>query len=357
MRNRLHILITTDFKRRGILSRSTIYDIAKEAGVSPSTVSRALQDHPRIGAKTKARIQALAKEMGYVPSAVARGLKTNRSHVLGVIVHRIEDPYLTDVLRGIEDTLHAAGYSLFLAATQRISDREQEVMQVMSEKRVDGVIISSSHINMKRLRQLDQYGIPSVLINNQEMLEPDTYSVYNDDVYAMNQLLQHVIGLGHERIAYLGSPRAGRTNAKRQQGYEEALNQTGLKLYPGYISNCENGRPQGGAQGMRNLLNLEEKPTSVVCYNDMVAIGAIQAIHQAGFCVPDNISVTGFDNIDLAAYITPPLTTFHQPRYQLGQQAAIMMLHALNGEATPAQPQVSILRGELIIRQSTAPPN
>jgi len=339
------------------LTRSTIYDIAKKAGVSPSTVSRALQDHPRIGIKTKARIQALAKEMGYVPSAVARGLKTNRSRALGVIVHRLEDPYLTDVLRGIEDTLHASGYSLYLAATQRIPDREQEVIQGMSERRVDGVIISSSHINLKRLRQLDQYGIPSVLINNQEMQEPDTCSVYNDEVYAMNQLLKHLIGLGHERIAYLGSPRAGRTNAKRQQGYEEALSQAGLKLRKDYISNGVNGRPQGGAQGMRQLLDLEKMPTAVVCYNDMMAIGAIQTIHQAGLCVPNDISITGFDNVDLAAFVTPPLTTFAQPRYKLGQRAAKMMLQALNGESTSDQPQILILRGELVIRQSTASPN
>ena len=126
-------------------------------------------------------------------------------------------------------------------------------MRAMSEMRVDGVIISSSHIDMKRLKQLDHYGIPSVLINNQEMLEPDTYSVYNDDAYAMNQILQHVIGLGHKRIAYLGSPRAGRTNAERQHGFEEALSQAGLKLYPGYVSYGEDGRPQGGAQGMRKL--------------------------------------------------------------------------------------------------------
>ncbi|MCB8945112.1 MAG: LacI family DNA-binding transcriptional regulator, partial [Ardenticatenaceae bacterium] len=312
------------------MARLTIYDIAKEAKVSPSTVSRALQDHPRIGAETKTRIQTLAKEMGFVPSAVARGLKTNRSHVLGVIVHRLEDPYLTDVLRGIEDTLHESDYSLFLAATQRIPRREQKVMQAMSERRVDGVIISSSHMNLERLRQLTHHDIPSVLINNQELLEPDTYSIYNDDVYAMNQLLQHVIGLGHKRIAYLGSPRAGRTNAERQRGYEDALHQAGQEFRPEYIANCENGRPQGGAQGMQQLLALSEIPTAVICYNDMIAIGAIQTIHQAGLSVPEDISLTGFDNVELSAYTTPPLTTFHQPRYELGQQAAKMILNALD---------------------------
>ncbi|MCA9916445.1 MAG: LacI family DNA-binding transcriptional regulator [Anaerolineales bacterium] len=338
------------------MSRSTIYDIAEKAGVAPSTVSRALQDHPRIGIKTKTRVQKLANEMGYVPSAAARSLSTNRSRVLGVIVHRLEDPYLTEVLKGIEDTLQSSRYSLLLAATQRIPEREKETMRAMSERRVDGIIIGSSHIGMKRLRQLDNYGIPSVLINNQEMLEPDTYLVYNDELYAMDKIVQHLSSIGHERIAYLGSSSAGRTNAKRQQGYEVGMRQAGLSVRQEYDLNCVNSQPQAGAQGMRQLLNLEELPTAVVCYNDMMAIGAMQAIHQAGLHVPDDISVTGFDNIDLAGYITPPLTTFHQPRYELGQQAAKMMLYALNEEEATAQPQVSILRGELIVRQSTSPP-
>jgi DNA-binding LacI/PurR family transcriptional regulator len=348
--------VTTVYLKGVVLSRSTIYDIAKKANVSPSTVSRALQDHPRIGAETKARIQTLAKEMGYVPSAVARGLKTSRSNVLGVIVHRIEDPFLTELLRGIEDTLHGSGYSLFLAASQKDPEREREVVQAMSERRVDGVILSSSRFSLKSLHQLDHYGIPSVLINNQAKWEPDRYSIYHNEVYAMNQILEHVIDLGHKRIAFLGNSRGGRTTAERQQGFEESLDQTGMEIAPDYIAFGETGIPEGGAQGMRKLLKLKEMPTAVVCHNDMMAIGAIQAVHQAGLRVPEDISVTGFDNIDLAAYINPPLTTFHQPRYELGQQAANMMLRVLNGDKGSQQPDVVVLRGKLIERASTAVP-
>jgi DNA-binding LacI/PurR family transcriptional regulator len=294
--------------------------------------------------------------MGYVPSAVARGLKTSRSNVLGVIVHRIEDPFLTELLRGIEDTLHGSGYSLFLAASQKDPEREREVVQAMSERRVDGVILSSSRFSLKSLHQLDHYGIPSVLINNQAKWEPDRYSIYHNEVYAMNQILEHVIDLGHKRIAFLGNSRGGRTTAERQQGFEESLDQTGMEIAPDYIAFGETGIPEGGAQGMRKLLKLEKMPTAVVCHNDMMAIGAIQAVHQAGLRVPEDISVTGFDNIDLAAYINPPLTTFHQPRYELGQQAANMMLRVLNGDKGSQQPDVVVLRGKLIERASTAVP-
>lgn len=335
----------------------TIKDIAKVAGVSHTTVSRALNNHPAISSNTVARIKILADELGYVPSAAARGLKTNRSGVLGVIVHRIEDPFLTEVLQGIEDVLHEAGYSLFLAASQRDPEREKAVIQAMGERRVDGVIIiSSAQMDMEKLRQLDRFGVSYVLINNQTMDELDTYSVYHDDAYGSSQIVQHLRSLGHERIAYLGSARAVRTNAKRQEGYETALQQAGLAIRPEYIATGANGMPTGGAQGMQALLALSERPTAVICFNDMMAIGGIQAIQQAGLRVPEDISVTGFDNIELAAYITPPLTTFHQPRYELGQEAANMMVRVIHQDRASLRPDIVVLRGELIIRQSTTAP-
>jgi len=335
----------------------TIKDIAKVAGVSHTTVSRALNGHPAISTETVERIKLLAEELGYVPSAAARGLKTNRSHVLGVIVHRIEDPFLAEVLKGIEDTLHVSEYSLFLAATRRDPKREQRVIQVMGERRVDGVIISSTQINFDRIRQLNRFGIPFVLINNQAMDEPDTYSIYHDDAYGSSQIMQHLLDLGHERIAYLGYSLGGRTNAKRLEGYEIALRQSGLRQRSEYIASATIGTPAGGAQGIQALLGLKELPTAVMCYNDMMAIGAIQAIQRAGLHVPKDISITGFDNIDLSAYITPALTTFHQPKYELGTKAAAMMLRVLNDDTEISEPDVQVLRGELTLRESTAPPN
>lgn len=335
----------------------TIKDIAKKAGVSHTTVSRALNDHPAISKETVGRIKLLAEELDYVPSAAARGLKTNRSLVLGVIVHRIEDPFLTDVLRGIEDTLNPSEYSLFLAATKRDPEREKRVIQAMAERRVDGIIFSSLYIGVQQLRYLKQIDIPIVLINNQTMQDPDVYLVYHQDVEATRQLTQHLVDLGHRKIAYLGSARSGRTNVKRQQGYEEGLEKAGLPLCPEYIISGTTSRPENGINGMNGLLALADPPTAVICYNDMIAIGAIKAITQAGLSVPHDISVAGFDNIDLAQYVTPPLTTFHQPRYQLGQEAAKMILHILQQDKGAQRPDAVVLHGELIIRQSTASPH
>ncbi len=342
----------------------TIKDIAEVAGVSHTTVSRALHGHPRISADTIERIQQIAAELGYVPNTAARGLKTSQSRVLGVIVRRIVDPFFSEVLQGIEDVLHEAGYSLFLTASHRDPTREKEIMQVMGERRVDGVIVSSTQIQPEQIRQMDRFKVPLVLINNQAIDEPDIHSVYHDDVDGSQKVAQHLIGLGHTRIAFLGNERGGKTNAERVDGYRTALQQAGLTFSPDYIVVGPNGQPDGGSTGMQQILNLSPQPTAVVCYNDLMAIGAVQAVQQAGLNVPDDISLTGFDNIELAAYVSPPLTTFHQPKYELGREAALMMLRVLADRNTPAlgkvetavstQPEVIRLRGELIVRQSTA---
>ncbi len=336
----------------------TIKDIAEVAGVAHTTVSRALRGHPRISTDTIERIQRIADELGYVPNTAARGLKTRRSRVLGVIARRIDDPFFSGVLQGIEEVLHEAGYSLFLAASHRDAEREREIMQVMGERRVEGLIVSSTQIQPEHIRQLDRFNVPLVLINNQAIDEPDIHSVYHDDVFGSNQLVQHLIEGGHHHIAYLGNANGGKTNIERMQGYEDAMSNAELEVRSNYIVIGPNGQPDSGVEGMKEILQLSPRPTAVTCYNDMMAIGAVQAVQQAGLRVPEDISITGFDNIQLAAFVSPPLTTFHQPKYELGREAALMMLRVLaDGEtAVSTQPEVIRLRGELIVRQSTTMP-
>jgi DNA-binding LacI/PurR family transcriptional regulator len=334
----------------------TIKDIAKVAGVSHTTVSRALRGNPAIAPQTVARIQQIAGELHYVPNTVARGLKTSRSGVLGVIVRRIVDPFFSEVLQGIEDVLHAAGYSLFLAASDRDPDREKAIVRAMSERRVDGVIICSSQVGEEHRQQLERFGVRTVLINNQAS-EDSAYSVYHDDVAGSRAITGHLLALGHRRISYLGNARAGRTSADRWQGYAEAMAAAGAPILPGYVVQGPNGLPEGGASGAEHFLLLAQRPTAIVCYNDMMAIGAMQALQQAGQRVPADCSITGFDNIELAAYVTPALTTFDQPKYELGQQAAGMMLRLLGEEPGPAvEPAILVLRGKLCVRDSTGPP-
>jgi DNA-binding LacI/PurR family transcriptional regulator len=334
----------------------TLKDIARVAGVSHSTVSRALHGNPMIPPHTTARIRKIADELGYVPNTVASGLRRTHSKVLGVLVRRIDDAFLAEVLQGIEDVLYAEGYGLFLATSHRNPEREKAIFRSMSERRVDGVIVCSTEVDTEHLRQLSEFGVPTVLINNQAATDV-AHSVSHDDVAGGLALTRHLIGLGHTRLAYLGHSRTGRITQERLEGYRQALSAAGLAFQPEYVAAGPNGTAEGGAIGMNKLLATEARPTAVVCFNDIMAIGAMHAVRQAGLTVPRDCSFTGFDNIPLSQYVNPPLTTFHQPRYELGTEAAEMMLRLLNrkNKMLDAAEMIS-LRGRLVIRASAAPP-
>lgn len=334
----------------------TLKDIARVAGVSHSTVSRALHGNPMIPPKTAARIRKVAEELGYVPNSIASGLRQTHSKVLGVLVRRIDDAFLAEVLQGIEDVLYAEGYGLFLATSHRDPEREKAIFRSMSERRVDGVIVCSTQVDEEHLRQLSEFGVPKVLINNQAATEM-AHSVCHDDVSGGLALTNHLIELGHTHIAYLGHSRTGRITQERAEGYKKALKQAGLPFNSKYVAAGPNGSAEGGVIGLKKLLEVDVRPTAVVCFNDIMAIGAMHAARQAGLNVPTDCSITGFDNISLSQYVNPALTTFHQPRYELGTEAAEMMLRLLSrkNKNLNAAEMIS-LRGELVVRASTAPP-
>jgi DNA-binding LacI/PurR family transcriptional regulator len=336
----------------------TIKDIAKLAGVTHSTVSRALHGHPGIAPETVARIKQIADELGYVPSAVARGLKTNRSQALGVIVSRIDDPFFGEILQGIEDVSQQAGYSLFVAASQRNFEREQVIVQAMGERRVDGLIICSTNFEKEHENKLKTYGIPIVAVDNQALSDYQ-YSIYHDDFYGSQQATGHLVDLGHRKIAYLGNQEAGRTTQDRLDGFCQALRGADYPVHDEYIFHGPNGLPEGGVAGAQYFVHLADPPTAIVCFNDMMAVGVLQGLRVSGVEVPLKCSVVGFDNINISAYTHPPLTTFEQPKYQLGSAAAGMMMKLLDTSSdggSPVQPENRILRGKLVVRRSSAPP-
>jgi DNA-binding LacI/PurR family transcriptional regulator len=336
----------------------TIKDIARVAGVTHSTVSRALNEHPGIAPETSARIKRIAAELGYVPSGVARGLKTKRSNALGVIVSRIDDPFFGEILQGIEDVAREAGYSLLVAASHRNFEREQAIVQAMGERRVDGLIVCSTHFGKEHEQKLRAYGIPIVAVDNQA-LSDYRYSIYHDDFYGSQQATQHLIDLGHVRIAYLGNEKAGRTTQDRLDGFCRTMKDADYPVGDEYIFHGPDGTPAGGVAGAEYFIQREERPTAIVCFNDMMALGVLQAYKNAGLGVPEDCSVVGFDDISIAAYAEPALTTFEQPKYQLGLTAAQMMLHLVDsadGAASASPPETRILRGKMVVRGSTAAP-
>jgi DNA-binding LacI/PurR family transcriptional regulator len=334
----------------------TIKDIAKVAGVAHSTVSRALREHPAIAPDTITRIKEHAEKLGYVPSAVARGLKTNRSNALGVIVSRIDDPFFSEILQALDDEAHAAGYSLFVAADNRDLERLEVIIKTMGERRVDGIIVCSGNVTARHGRQFQHQGIPIVAVDNQT-IEDYQYSISHDHYYGSCQLSEHLLNMGHSKIAYLGNPRSTRVNRERQKGFLDTLTQANLPVPSEYVFNGPNGRLDGGEAGADYFLTLAEPPTAIVCFNDLMAIGFMHRYRESNLSIPKNCSIVGFDNIAISAYLVPPLTTFEQPKYELGYAAARMMMSLLSHEIPENQTtKTEVLRGTLILRESTAPP-
>ena len=334
----------------------TIKDIARIAGVSHTTVSRALRNHPAIAPDTVKRIRLIAREQGYLVSAAARSLKTSRSQTIGIILSYLDDPFFSTVLEGVEETVQPHGYSLIVAASHHSVEREQAVVKAMMEQRADGVILCAPPFRVEHSRQLEGGGLPLVVVNNQGK-DDYRFAVDHEDYQGARQVARYLVELGHRRIAYLGNAQGGRTNLNRQAGVAAALAEVGLELPAERIFAGPDGRPEGGYAGARIFLALAERPTAILCFNDLMAVGLMRGLQEAGLIIPRDCSVTGFDNIPLAAYLNPPLTTYDQPRYAMGVEAARLMLSLLAaGPDEPAlQPQHRTLQGQLVVRASTAP--
>lgn len=308
----------------------TIKDIARAARVSHSTVSRALANSPLISDQTKARIRRLADEMGYTPSAIGRGLVTRRSGTIGLVVTAIADPFIAEVVQGIEETALSCQYNTILCNANSEPERELRTVRALRERRVDAIIVTSSRLGSLYLPHLRQVGVPVVLINNQG--EGDyTHSVLIDDLAGGELAGSYLASLGHRRIAYIGGPIWARASGIRLAGCRRALQKQGLDL-PGDLVLVGNGRADGGQEAADELLHRGLPVTAVFCYNDMTALGVLSALHRAGLRVPDDLSVIGYDDVSIAAYLYPPLTTIAQPRYALGRRAMEMALALIRGE-------------------------
>jgi len=331
--------------------RASIKDIARLANVSHSTVSRALRGSPLVKRRTAELIQRIADERGYCVSAVARSLVTSRTNTIGVVVTTISDPFVAEVVAGIEDVANERDYSVFLANSNADPDREVRVVRQFEERRVDGIVVTSSRVGALYVPLLTRMGVPIVLLNNQHPTG-FVHSVMIDNIDASRKAVRHLIELGHRRIAYIGDRFGHQSDTERFSGYRAALDEADVPFQPDLAAHG-NGKPEGGEAAMRELLALPKPPTAVFCYNDMTALGALRAVRANGFSVPADISLVGFDDIQLAGYYDPPLTTIHQPTREMGRLAMETLLALF---ADPSPEHNIKVRGELIVRQSTAPP-
>lgn len=321
------------------------------AHVSHSTVSRALRRSSLVSPETADIIRRIAQETGYRASAAARSLVTNRTRTIGVVVTTIVDPFAAEVLRGIEDAANDHEYSVLLANSNAEPKRELRVVRSFEERRVDGIIVTSSRVGATYAATLSETQIPIVLLNNQHPSE-FVFSVMIANTEASRAATRHLIQLGHTQIAYIGDRYGHQSDTERFAGYRSALGDADIAFQPEYVVHGD-GKPEGGTQAMGKLLDLPEPPTAVFCYNDMTALGALGLIRARGFQVPRDISLVGFDDLFFARYTDPPLTTVRQPMIEMGRKAAETLLTLIGGSSSVHRISVP---GELIVRQSTAPP-
>jgi DNA-binding LacI/PurR family transcriptional regulator len=312
-----------------------IRDVAARAGVGVGTVSRVLNDSPGVAHATRKRVRAVMDELGYRPSATARNLSLGRTQTLGVIAPFFTSPSVVERLRGIDDVVGESVYDLTLFNIETREQRRTALRRFARRERVDGVIVMSLPLTVAEVRALDRAGMPTVLVDVAQGMLPH---VAIDDVAGGALAARHLLDAGHRRVAFIGDVKdeafGFASSERRLQGFRDALREAGATLPAGYVKRGPFGRESAGRL-TRQLLGLRQRPTAVFAASDVQAFGVLDAAARVGLIVPDDLSVMGFDDIELAAAIG--LTTVRQPLRESGRIGAQLLLGALDGDGrTPA---------------------
>lgn len=330
--------------------RATIKDIAKKANVSINTVSRALNGKDDVKVQTRERILNIAKKINYTPNYLAKSLVIKQTKTLGVIVTDNANPFYATMIKGIEDFACQRGYNIILCNTDEDTNRELKALQLLSEKRVDGILITPTRSTKKSILDFKRLNIPFILLNRFSDIDDIDY-VKTDHVYGAQLAVNRLLEIGRKRIAYIGGPAKISSVAERLEGSRKAMKQKGLSPRKLIIEHA-NLKMEDGYSAMKNLLNSEITPDGVFVYSDLMAIGAMNAIKEAGLKIPDDIAVVGYDDIEFASYLEIPLTTIRQARYEIGNKSAAIIIDKLENKKEKHLTRHIVLTPELIIRKS-----
>jgi len=329
-------------------------DIAAQAGVSVMTVSKVMRDAPDISAATKLRVRALAEQMGYTPDSVAQGLRNKTTKLFGLVISAVTNPVFARVVMAIEEQAFQLGYDVILAQSLNQPEREQAVIRRLLSRRVDGLFITPVY----RLDQtasiydeLTKRGTPTVLLGHRADFCSTFVNVESDDIAASFAATQHLLGLGHKRIAYLAGPNTVPSSLERLEGYRRALREAGIEVDDKLIFHAGSTIEEGEKAALQ-MLNESPGATAIQAVNDLVAIGAANVFLGQGLKIPDDLSLVGFGNVLVSEHFRVPLTTIRQPKLRLGAAAMDSMLKLMGG----TRPPTKRLSGDLVIRQSSAAP-
>jgi LacI family transcriptional regulator len=336
--------------------RTTITDVARTAKVSIQTVSAVFHDKPGISDETRQRVRRIIQRLQYEPNGLASSLRARHSHTVGVVIPSITNPFFPDFVRGIEDVAHLNRYSVFLCNSDQDQMKETEYLQLLRRHNVAGYILAYDLNNVaveRILVQLASRATPVVAFGSRQT-DNKISVIKTDDENGSFRITSYLIELGHRRIALIQAPAGSTVNRNRTRGYVQALENAGIRVLHSYIvpGGFSTADGQGGVEA---LMRISPVPTAIVAANDLVAIGAIAALKRLGKRVPRDVSVVGYDNIQMSELVDPALTTISQPTYEMGKQAMEAVLTQIKVPGTAGK--VIQFDKPLIVRQSTGRPN
>ena len=330
---------------------ATIKDVAAKAGVSTATVSHVVNSSRAVSPETKKKVTAAIKALKYRPDGVARSLRVNQTGTIAVLISDVTNPFFADFVRGVEDTAHQRGerYNLLLCNTEENTAREQRAIDLVLERRIDGIVMAPAGGNVAMLAELAENGLPLVF-GDRKLKGVSVDTVVVDNVAAAGELTRHLIALGHKRIGLLEADLASSAIHERAAGFREALAEAGLELDPRHVAKSFSSIAAAEEAG-KALLDASPRPDAIFCTNNFMTLGMMQAVIDRGLACPEDIAVTGFDDFPWAAAFRPRLTVVAQPAYEIGRETATLLFDRISGRRTGAPVQI-VLGAKLIVRDS-----
>jgi len=326
-------------------------DVAEHAGVSTATVSRALMNPEKVSAATRQKVEQAVYATGYTSHGIARNARRNDTQTILVIVPDICDPFFSEIIRGVEVTAAQQGYLVLIGDCAHQNRHEKTFLHLMRTQQIDGMVLLGSQLpfdtDAEALRNL-----PPMVMGNEFAPEMSLPTVHIDNLTAAFEAVNHLLQLGHRRIACITGPEAVPLSQYRLQGYIQALRRSNIAIDPACIVSGD-FTFEAGARALKQLMSLPQPPEAIFCHSDLMALGAMNQARKLGLRIPQDLSVVGFDDIELARYYEPPLTTVAQPRFAIGREAMLLLLDELQGKRVNNGSR--LLDAELQVRGSTAP--
>ncbi len=333
--------------------RATLKEVAEKAGVHIGTASRALNSATEslVKPQTAARIQDAARALGYVANPIARSLKTSRSESIGLVIPDLTNPLFPPIARGMEDVLRDVGYSVWIVNTDNREDREKTAVESLRRRSVEGFVFATAHLQDPLLEELAHSSIPIVLINRR-LASAEILSVTSDDAAGVAMAVGLLATHGHRRIGHLAGPQDLSTGVARRRAFSASLEDAGLTEEPHMIVACTAWTEEAGAEGMRRLLDSDPTITAVFAGNDLLALGAYDALAERNLRCPEDMSIVGFDDLPFMDKVSPPMSTVRIPHYEMGAEAARLLLGLI--EDASQHPRSVLMTPTLVSRASVA---